>query len=200
MPARLLGLPAAMLLVAVITATAGRLHDAVRLGDEAQLTSLIAAGAPLEALDRRGDTPLVAASYSGQEGAVRQLLDAGARIDGRSDRGMTALHAASYRGHTGIVSLLLARGADIDDRGNRFRITPLHGAAEENHLEVVELLISNGATLDLREVNALTSLTQAGFREHWEIVETLRKAGARCQPMAMTGELLYKRCNAIEPR
>lgn len=175
------------------------LHDAARSGDLPGLEALLAAGAPLQALDAHGDTPLIAAAYSGQTEAVVRLLDAGAPVDGRSDRGMTALHAAAYRGYPDIVSLLLDRGADVNDQENIFRITPLHAAAEENHLEVVKVMLAAGADPDRREVNAITPLTRSGWKGNWKVFETLRKAGAECQPVAVSGELLYERCMAIDP-
>ena len=175
---------------------ASNLHEAARLGEIAALQEQIDVGAPIDALDDRGETPLIAASFSGKPDAVDRLLDAGADVNGRSDRGMTALHAAAYSGHIDIVALLIDRGADVNDQSNKFRITPLHAAAEENHPEVVAMLISAGADIDLKEANAITALSRAGWRENWEIFEMLRQAGARCQPANVVGPELYERCVA----
>jgi ankyrin repeat protein len=177
-------------------AMAGKIHEAARLGKITALEQQIDSGAPIETLDARGDTPLIAAAYAGQLLMVRHLLAAGAKVDGRSDRGLTALHAAAYRGHRDIVALLIKQGADINDQTNKFRITPLHAAAEENHLDIVAVLISEGADIDRKEANAITPLSRAGWRENWEIFEMLKKAGARCQPMNVVGPELYERCVA----
>lgn len=177
---------------------ASSLHEAARLGEIAALQEQIDVGASIDALDERGDTPLIAAAFSGKLAAARQLLDSGANVNGRSDRGMTALHAAAYTGHRDIVALLIDHGADIDDQMNKFRITPLHAAAEENHSEIVALLISEGADIDRKEANAITPLSRAGWRENWEIFKMLRRAGARCQPANVVGQELYDRCVATE--
>lgn len=171
-------------------------HESARLGEVAALERQIDAGAAIDSLDDRGDTPLIAAAYTGQLETARRLLDAGAKVDGRSDRGMTALHAAAYSGHRDIVDVLIDHGADINDQKNKFRITPLHAAAEENHPDIVALLITKGAEIDLKEANAITALSRAGWKENWEIFEMLRRAGARCQPANVVGAELYERCLA----
>ncbi len=173
------------------------IHESARLGEVAALQRQIDEGAAIESLDDRGDTPLIAAAYAGQLEATRRLLDAGAKVDGRSNRGMTALHAAAYMGHRDTVTLLIERGANIDDQRNKFRITPLHAAAEENHLDVVALLISGGAAIDLKEANAITALSRAGWNGNWEIFEMLKKAGAKCQPVHVVGAELHERCIAV---
>ena len=174
------------------------IHDSARLGEVAALKQQIDAGVAIESLDGRGDTPLIAAAYSGQFASVRQLLDSGAKVNGRSNRGMTALHAAAYSGHTHIAAMLIDHGADMDDQRNQFRITPLHAAAEENHPEIVAMLISEGAAIDLKEANAITPLSRAGWRGNWQIFEMLKKAGAKCQPVNVVGPELYKRCVATD--
>ena len=191
---------AAVLALEPDAAAAGALHDAARNGDVTLIIELISGGADLEELDKGGNTPLIAAAYYGQDGSAAALLDRGADLGGRSDRGMTALHAAAYRGHEGIVALLLDRGADIDDHGNKFGITPLHAAAEEGNLPVVALLIDRGADLNLKEANAISALTRAGWKGHRALFEMLRRAGAACQSAAVTGPELFDSCMAIEPQ
>lgn len=172
------------------------IHQLARLGDIAGLERKINAGVAIDALDDRGDTPLIATAFTGQLDAASRLLDAGAMVDGRSDRGMTALHAAAFSGHLDIATLLIEHGADINDQRNKFRVTPLHVAAEENHPDIVVLLISEGADVDLKEANAITAMSRAGWNGHWEIVEMLKQAGARCQPANVVGPELYERCLA----
>lgn len=174
------------------------IHESARLGEIAALERQIDAGAAIDSLDDRGDTPLIVAAYAGQLESTLRLLDAGAKVDGRSNRGMTALHAAAYKGHRDIVTLLIERGADINDQKNKFRITPLHAAAEENYPNIVALLISEGAAIDLKEANAITALSRAGWKRNWEIFEMLKKAGAKCQPIYVMGADLHERCVAVD--
>lgn len=175
----------------------GPLHHAAETGDLAALEALVASGARLEALDEGGNTPLISAALSGQREAVARLLDAGASLEGRNDRGLTALHAVSFAGHAEIVSLLIDRGADVDDQDNKFGITPLHVAAEEGHLAVVELLIARGAEIEPGEINGVTPLTRAGWKENWDVFAALKRAGAACQSRDLVGDWLYERCLAF---
>ena len=87
----------------------------------------------------------------------------------------------------------------MNDSKNRLSTTPLHLAAEENKLAVVELLLSEGAAVEAKEMNGYTAITQAGWREHWDVVKALKKAGAECQPESFTGEWLYSRCEKLNP-
>ena len=74
--------------------------------------------------------------------------------------------------------------------------TDYKGRFNENHPEIVAMLISEGAAIDLKEANAITPLSRAGWRGNWQIFEMLKKAGARCQPVNVVGPELYKRCVA----
>jgi uncharacterized protein len=81
------------------------LHYAARLGHEAAVETLLAAGAPVEAEDRAGFTPLLRAVQGGDAnlGVVRLLLAAGAdpstRAEGRDAHALAAaLGAEEIRG------------------------------------------------------------------------------------------------------
>lgn len=75
------------------------------------IAALVASGASLEALDKAGDTPLIAATMTCRMVAVA-LLEAGANIDGPGKDGLTALHCAAKGNHLHVVRFLLERGAD----------------------------------------------------------------------------------------
>lgn len=175
-------------------AMASEFHRAAADGDMVALERLFQAGQDIDERDEARGTALIAAALAGQQRAVALLLERGAAIDGRNDRGLTPLHAASYGGHAAVVALLLDKGAAIDDQDNKFGITPLHAAAEENHVEVLELLIESGAALEAGEANGYTALTRAGWKENWQTVEVLLKAGAQCQPVDLVGEWWAKEC------
>lgn len=55
---------------------AGRIFDAARGGDAEALGAFLAAGAPVNLANDRGDTLLMLAAYHGHAAAVRLLLDA----------------------------------------------------------------------------------------------------------------------------
>lgn len=184
-----------ILLVSVApTAVASTIHDAARSGDLEQVQRLALDGVSVNERTLRSETPLIVAAIAGQGEVVSYLLQRGADIDLRNDSGLSALHAAAYAGHVDIVKLLVARKARINDAENVFGVTPLHLASEENRIDTVRVLLELGADPTALEVNGYTSMTRAGWREHWEVVDTLLAYGASCQPADKVGDWLYERC------
>lgn len=188
-----------LLCLGLNTSLAESLHDIARNGDIERLKQALDQGADVEQLDETGEPLLLSAALSGQSGVVEVLVIRGANIHARNHKGLTSLHAAAYAGHLDVAVLLIKNGVDVNDSTNRLRTTPLHLAAEENQLEIVELLLAKGATVEAEETNGYTAITQAGWREHWDVVKALKKAGANCQPESFTGEWLYSRCEKLNP-
>ena len=96
----------------------------------AALGMLVAAGADLEAVDYRRQTPLQAAAYAGDAAAVRLLVGHGADARRQLDYGRTALHGAARAGATEAVAALLEAGASADSadvNGER----PLHWCMQQ---------------------------------------------------------------------
>ncbi len=181
------------------SALAGSLHDDARTGDIQRLKQALDQGAKLEARDGTGETPLYSAAVAGQSDIVEMLIKRGADVQARNGKGLTLLHVAAYGGQIDLATLLINSGADVNDSKNRLNTTPLHLAAEENQLSMVDLLVAQGAKIDAEEMNGYAPITQAGWREHWDVVSALKKAGAPCQPEAFTGEWLYSRCEKLKP-
>ena len=199
MPNRFLLASLFLFFVGPVAASTDTLHDVARSGDVETLKQSLDQGADLEQPTETGETLLISAALAGQSGVAEVLISRGANILARNQKGLTPLHAAAYAGHVDVVALLIESGADVNDSANRLSTTSLHLAAEENQLAVVELLIANGAAVEAKEMNGYTPITQAGWREHWDVVSALKKAGAQCQPEAFTGEWLYGRCENLNP-
>ena len=83
----------------------------------------------VNAKDRHGHTPLIAAAKEGQKDFVLDLLHRGADLTSTSAKGKTALHYAAANGHTEIARMLIEKGADVDAR-DREGHTPLMLAAK----------------------------------------------------------------------
>ena len=84
-----------------------------------------------------GETPLMAASRSGNPLVITQLIDKGANVNTRGPRGQTALMWAVSEQHPDVVKVLLARGAEIHARSdvwNEMMAAPPHGKPEYNRL------------------------------------------------------------------
>lgn len=84
------------------------LHIAANRGYREGVTLLLAFKADINALNDRGETPLIKAVQARQEGIVRALLDAGARVDvADTASGYTAIdHAERDKRATRILTLL----------------------------------------------------------------------------------------------
>ena len=90
--------------------------------------------APVDAVDRRGLTPLMWAAAGGNTEVVRQLLDSGACVDRRANDGSTALMIASANGFIEIVRALVLKGADVTATRGGVKARQL--AVERGHADV----------------------------------------------------------------
>ncbi|MCK4823582.1 ankyrin repeat domain-containing protein, partial [bacterium] len=122
-------------------------------------------------------SPLHFALYMKDEAKSRSLIEGGADVNKRTPYGTTPLDRAIGGGFIDIVKLLIDRGADVNAKDN-WDWTPLHSAVY-GHKEVVELLIAKGVDVNARDGGGRTPLWYAKERGHAEIVEFLRKHGAK---------------------
>ena len=90
-------------------------HKAAGAGNIEAVKQHLAAGADVNAIDRRGWTPL-------HQADVRK----------KRSGGWTPLHYAAYGGHKEIAELLIAEGADVNAK-DEDGVTPLHEAALWGH-------------------------------------------------------------------
>ncbi|MFC1604811.1 ankyrin repeat domain-containing protein [Planctomycetota bacterium] len=121
--------------------------------------------------------PLHLALYAKDKSKARSLIEGGADVNKRTGYGTNPLHRAVSAGYTGIVELLIDKGADVNAKDN-WSWTPLHSSVYQGK-DIVELLIAKGANLNARDGNGRTPLWYAQDDGHTEIVELLRKHGAR---------------------
>lgn len=112
---------------------------------------LLAAKVPLEAVNRKGLTPLLAAAVVGNASAVERLLAAGARCDVADENGNTALHLAAQRDAPGTMALLLADGVS-ESVANREGQTPEQLAQAVGCNDAVRVLRAWGARRTARQV------------------------------------------------
>jgi ankyrin repeat protein len=141
-------------------AAAGLRFDAAR--------ALLAVGAPVNAVNRRGATPLLYAcdprplSPTWDPGTQRRIIDllvsAGVTVDQPDRGGVTPLHRAVRARSPAAVAALLSAGADPHAATGQAGSTPLHLAvaptgasgtagAGDLQLEIVWLLLAAGAAL-----------------------------------------------------
>ena len=111
-------------------------------GHEDIVRLLLAAGAEIEAQNRRGLRPLHMAALNGYDTLVELFIDRGAEVNIKDNEDEdTPLHLAAKRGRTNATKLLLAAGADITTK-NRLGLTPLDRAQQGYNTppELIKLL------------------------------------------------------------
>ena len=130
------------------TLCGGRLPS-YREGDPAACFKLLRdAGANLDAVTRRGYTPLhVSLHFINVE-----LVEAGANVNAASDVGNTALHYAASRRSLACVEVLLAAGADVNVRSTNWG-TPFGTALARDHRRMLALYLRAGAQIPTNSTN-----------------------------------------------
>ncbi len=146
------------------------LHLAVLKSHEEAVTLLLACdfhedlthGADSNKPNKKGLTPLMAASYTGNTGIASVLLNYGARVEAHTGQPheLTALHLAASRNHPEMVELLLNVGANKDPQDSEGK-TPLMVAAQKGHTKIIHLLCTAEASRKVTDKEGLTALHHA---------------------------------------
>lgn len=159
------------------------LFRAAHTGDVAEIQRLAAAGADLNARDRRRRTPAHVAAFASQDATLRALAEAGADMNALDDRDYDVVTIAAVANDPELMSLAIALGNDPGLVTSPYEGTALIAAAHLGHVEVVRRLIAAGAPLD--HVNNLhwTAVMEAvvlgnGGPDHQAVLALLLQAGA----------------------
>lgn len=91
----------------------------------------------------------------------------------------SAMMIAAAAGDTNKVKDLLDKGVNVDTRDPEGNATPLCHAAWFGHAATARLLIERGADVNAKKVDGASVLALATVRGHKEVVEMLKKAGAK---------------------
>ena len=151
------------------------LFDAARLGRTDVLPALVQAGGDISAIDVKGYTPLILASYNGSEAATALLLARGAAVDqADTGRGNTPLMGVAFKGYANIAQMLLEAGAN-PEQTNRAGQTALMMAAMFGHGEIVERLLARGADPARVDAAGNSALSVAIAQNNSAMAEQLTK-------------------------
>lgn len=149
------------------------LFDAARLGRDDMITALLQAGADVEAVDDRGHSALILASYHGHGTTTDLLLSLGAAPDGKDTiSGNSALMGVAFKGYDHIAQALITAGAD-PNRTNRAGQTALMMAAMFGRVSVIDLLLEAGADLHCRDLEGNDAAAIARSQGQAEMAERL---------------------------
>jgi ankyrin repeat protein len=172
----------AITFVLPMTATAQTLLDAAERGDTAGIERLIASGAPIDAVNVTGQTPLLLAVQNDHLAVATRLIDAGANINAQAANQDTPWLLAGALGRTAMLRHMLPKGPDFTVR-NRFGGNALIPACERAHVDTVAFLVTT--PIDVNHVNNLgwTCLLEIvilgdGRPRHVEVTKLVLAAGA----------------------
>ena len=153
-----------------------RRHDAMRV--------LAAAGADPNALDGdRYDAVTIAAVADDLE-TMKVALALGNRATNVTSRyDGTALIAAAHLGHDAVVRELIRAGAPLDHVNNLGWTALIEsivlGDGGPRHVATLKAIVDAGANIDLADRGGATPYALATSRGYREMVEILRRAGAK---------------------
>jgi uncharacterized protein len=181
------------------------LFAAIRAGNLDQVRALLGANPALAtAKNEQGQSPILAAVYSGRREVRDLLLSRGTTLEPHeaiaaghlesvqrlvdkdpalakaySPDGFPVFALAAAFGHLGVVQYLLEKGVNVNAAAtNGTGYTALTGAVTGGHKDVVALLLKNGADPNYRYGPGYTPLLAAAANGHMEIVKTLLEYGA----------------------
>lgn len=153
------------------------LVNAVRAGDLAKISALIAAGADVNERDRAGGkTALHWAAKGGNRAALETLIASKADLNVKDRQGRTALWGA-VETDLEIVKFLVEKGADVNAR-DQINSSPLLWAAGFGKPETVAYLLSKKADVKSTDDNGWTPLIWAAGLGQPQTVDILVKSGA----------------------
>ena len=136
----------------------------------------------VNALNSKGESPLMLAALRGQEDVAQRLMKKGADVN---KTGWTPLHYAASGGKLPLLKLLIENHAYIDAESPN-GTTPLMMAAMYGTGESVEWLLQEGADPRLKNQQGLTALAFAQRGERPDAVKSLSSPvrNARTKPPA----------------
>ncbi|CAN9384256.1 unnamed protein product [Alternaria alternata] len=130
------------------------------------------------AIDGRGryhETPILAATRSGNLDLVQLLLAMGADVNVANSLG-SPLYIASARGHKEMAAVLLGNGANVNAQGGSFE-SALQVASRNGNKDIVALLLEKGAGVNVSDPGYGNALQAAFERGHRDVVELLLDKG-----------------------
>ena len=142
--------------------------------DVAEVTSLIKAGADVNAAGKDGITPLMLAAYTSDAEIVKLLIAAGANVNAKRDNGDTALtmDGGNWKDDPAVSDLLIKAGADVNAQNNDGE-TALHKAVYKSRVSVVKTLLEHGAKTDIKDKDGDTPLF-AGNLSYSDAMDTVQ--------------------------
>jgi ankyrin repeat protein len=160
----------------------GRLHEAAKNGNLAELIRQLNEGADVNSRESHDVTPLLTAVCNNHPSVVSCLLERGAEVDARDDiEGTPLMAAAAYR-HLDVLELLLGKGANVNAKNSEGRSAlsfaleskgqsgmgmkvdeakTLWESGNNANVRVIKSLVNHGADINTRDNTGKTPLMSA---------------------------------------
>ncbi len=138
---------------------------------------LIAAGARLNLVNHKRETPLMQAAKNGDDRMVQLLFNAGAFVNIQDVKGRTALMYAAKNGYKSTVILLKILGADLSLQDVNGKNALIH-AAKHGHADIVKILKHSEVDINAAASDDMTALMYAAQYGHEKVVMALIALGA----------------------
>jgi ankyrin repeat protein len=160
--------------------------DAAGHGDMASIERLVATGAPIDAANAAGQTPLLLSVQNNHLRVAIRLIDAGASINAQAANQDTPWLLAGALGRTAMLQHMLPKGPDFAIR-NRFGGNALIPACERAHVDTVAVLVTTpidvnlaaGANPNSADRGGVSPLQHARRRSQHEVAALIEAAGGR---------------------
>ena len=177
-----------LLTASVACAADLRVTEAVQTENKAQLRTLLAQKADVNAPAVDGTTALHWAVEYDDADAVDLLIKAGAKVDAADRYGMTPLFYAVTNRNAAISARLLAAGANANGTGEAGD-TLLMMAARDGSVDVLQSLLENGASVNAKDgVTGQTALMWAVRANNVKAVKILLDRGAEVNARTREGK------------
>ena len=142
------------------------------------INTLLDAGANLHQKDKYGNTAFLLSAQGGKPEAIKKFLSLGFDANAADEHGgRTALIAAARSPEA--LKVLIEAGAKVNARQKVLSMTALFVAAQNGYTESVRVLIEAGADVTIPNSDGVTPLNRAIVGNHKEVIELLKKAGAK---------------------
>jgi len=148
------------------------LHNAAKAGNLKQVQELLDAGAPIDAKDDFGCTPLMKAAQNDHTEICQLLIDRNAQVDARDHCRRTNLATSAYFFHKKMCPLLLDNKAEVDAKDKDGK-SPLALAAQNGYKVICQLLIDRKAQVDAKDNSGRTPLIQAAMKGRKDVCQLL---------------------------
>jgi ankyrin repeat protein len=190
-----------LLVIHLLSACGGSIHDAARNGNADRLRNLLRTDPALvNVRNSFQSTPLHLAADQGHAEAVKFLIESGADPNVQNKYGCSPLHLCAMWGHKSACEVIISAGSDLRCKTKQAGQSPLHLAVGNGMEEVAELLIVKGANVnEVSDLYLESPLHDASLNGQVESAKVLIENGANINARTKWGATpLHMAISALE--